>query len=312
MESTDIATRRTTSDDVDAIMALAGRSLGWEGDERDRAFFRWKHLENPFGTSPGWVACDGDGIIAFRTLLRWQLVRGEERLRVVRAVDTATHPDHQGRGLFRRLTTEAVESLTAEGVDAIFNTPNDQSRPGYLKMGWSQLGRPTLMVHPSSPVAAIRMLSARVPAEKWSLPVTLGSPVTEVLDDLEPSANAVGSGRWTTHRTSTYLAWRYGFEPLRYRAIEVAGGHAIFRVRGRGGLREVALVEWLSERRDLRAVRGLVRDAGDYVVGLGLSPKLGFLPVPRQGPIVTWRPLARAEVPELPDLGFTLGDLELL
>ena len=310
MSGTDVVTRGTTSDDVAAIVSLASRSLGWAGDERDREFFRWKHLDNPFGSSPGWVALEADEIVAFRTLVRWRLVRAQERLRLVRAVDTATDPEHQGRGLFRRLTMEAVESLTADGVDAVFNTPNDQSRPGYLKMDWSQLGRPTLMVHPSSPLAAVRMLSARVPAEKWSLPVSVGSPVSAVLDELDPGANVDGT-RWSTDRSRAYLAWRYGFEPLHYRVVEVAGGHAIFRVRRRGGLREITLVEWLSPRRDLRAVRRLVQRAGDYAVGLGLSPGLGFLPVPRQGPIVTWRPLARPEVPQLSDLHFALGDLEL-
>ena len=46
-------------------------------------------------------------------------------------------------------------------------------------------------------------------------------------------------------------------------------------------------------------------------VGVGLGPGHGLLPQPRQGPIVTWRPLARAEVPALSDLSFSLGDLEL-
>jgi hypothetical protein len=38
----------------------------------------------------------------------------------------------------------------------------------------------------------------------------------------------------------------------------------------------------------------------------------GVVPLPRQGPIVTWRPLARAKVPRLDDLDVGLGDLELL
>lgn len=292
------------------MVALAVRALGWAGDERDRDFFRWKHLENPFGPSPAWVATDGGDIVAFRTLLRWELQRHGDRLRMVRAVDTATDPRHQGRGLFRRLTTHAVDALKSDGFDAVFNTPNDSSRPGYLKMGWSVLGRPTLMVQPSSPVAALRMLRARVPAEKWSLPVAVGTPVSEVLDDL--ASHAPGDGcRWSTARSRDYFAWRFGFEPLQYRVVEVAGGHAVFRVRRRGPLREVAIVEWLSERSDARAVRRLVRDAGDYGVALSLPLRHGFVPLPAQGPIVTWRPLARDEVPALSDMAFTLGDLEL-
>jgi GNAT superfamily N-acetyltransferase len=292
---------------VDDIVALATRSLGWIGDERDRAFFRWKHLENPFGTSPAWGARVGERLVAFRTLLRWELEQGERSLRLVRAVDTATDPDMQGRGLFRRLTMLAVEQLADDGVDAVCNTPNDQSRPGYLKMGWHQLGRPTLLVQPSSPVALARMLRARVAADKWSEPVAYGEPAAAVAGELGPAPVE----QWATPRTPGFLRWRYGFEPLHYRAIEVRGGHAVFRVRRRGPLREVTIVDWLSEEPDPSAVFRLVRACGDYAVALGLAPRHGFVPMPRQGPIVTWRPLANPLVPSLGDLGFALGDIEL-
>lgn len=292
---------------VDAVVVLGSRSLGWAGDERDRAFFRWKHLDNPFGTSPAWGAWVDDRFVAFRTLLHWRLTLDERSLQLVRAVDTATDPDMQGKGLFKKLTTHAVESLTESGVDAVFNTPNDQSRPGYLKMGWQRLGRPTLLVQPSSPAALARMVRARVAAEKWSEPVTVGEPATAVVDEARPAT----SGGWATPRTPEYLAWRYGFEPLHYRAIEVKGGHAIFRVRRRGPLREVAIVDWLSDESDPMAVRRLVRACGDYAVAVGLTPRHGFVPMPRQGPIVTWRTLANPIMPAFADIGFALGDIEL-
>lgn len=292
---------------VDAIVGLGSRSLGWAGDERDRAFFRWKHLENPAGTSPGWAAWEGDQLIAFRTLLRWRLAHDDRLLQLVRAVDTATDPGHQGKGLFKRLTLDAVGALTTDGIDAVFNTPNEQSRPGYLKMGWHQLGRPTLLVQPSSPVALARMARARVPAEKWSEPVTYGEPASAVAD----VARAPEPASWATPRTPEYLRWRYRFEPLHYRAVEVKGGHAVFRVRRRGLLREVAIVDWLSDEPDPAAVFRMVRACGDYAVALGLTPRHGFVPMPGQGPILTWRPLANPIVPPLGDLSFALGDIEL-
>ena len=33
-----------------------------------------------------------------------------------------------------------VEDVTEDGVDLIFNTPNQLSMPGYLKMGWQYVG----------------------------------------------------------------------------------------------------------------------------------------------------------------------------
>ena len=306
--------RRASPDDRASVIGVAVRALGWRGDERDRAFFAWKHDDNPFGASPGWVAVEGGRIVGFRTFLRWELARGAERLRMVRAVDTATDPDHQGKGIFRRLTQTAVAELTAAGYDAVFNTPNDQSRPGYLKMGWTVLGRPTLAVRPCGPLPALRMARSRTGAEKWSEPTAVGQPAADALrgSGLESLlATLPAPAGWATPRSPAYFRWRYGFGPLHYRALEVRGGLAIFRVRRRGPSREVALCEWLAPGPDRPALRRLVHSAGDYVVACDLGAVHGLVRLPRLGPIVTWRPLARPGVPALGDLAFRLGDLEL-
>jgi GNAT superfamily N-acetyltransferase len=261
------------------------------------------------------VAIEGGHIVGFRTFLRWELARGAERLRMVRAVDTATDPDHQGKGIFRRLTESAVMELASSGYDAVFNTPNSQSRPGYLKMGWTELGRPSLWARPRGPRAALRMAQSRTGAEKWSEPTTVGQPAAGALR--EPGLDLLLASLppppgWATPRSAEYLRWRYGFEPLHYRAIEVRNGLAIFRVHRRGPSREVALCEWLAPEPDRRALRRLVGAAGDYVVASGLGVAYGLVPLPRLGPVVTWRPLARPTVPALGDLAVHLGDLELL
>ena len=86
----------------------------------------------------------------FRTFLRWEFARSDDtRLRAVRAVDTATDPEFQGRGIFTRLTLHGVSELQEEGVAIIFNTPNAKSLPGYLKMGWKVIGRPRVCVMPT-------------------------------------------------------------------------------------------------------------------------------------------------------------------
>lgn len=307
-----VIVRPVTTDDREQIIRLAADSLGWKGDDRDRAFFRWKHDENPFGTSLAWVAVDGERIVGFRSFMRWDVEGEGVTHHLVRAVDTATHREFRGRGIFRRLTTLAVAEMTAAGIGAVFNLPNAASRAGYLSMGWSDVGRPTLGLVPNGVLTVARVARGRPAAAKWSEPVTVGDPVLEALG----GDSQIGPMRfrrgWTTVRSPAYLRWRYGFAPLNYRAVEVRGGLCIFRVRRRGEGREVAICEWLSDCGDARSLRRLVRAAGDYGVGIGLSPRRhGALPLPRQGPMVTWRPLARPGVPTLSELGFGLGDVEL-
>ena len=125
--------------DEDEVIGLLTAALGGgPAGERPAEFFRWKHQENPFGRSFGLVAEADDRIVGLRAFMRWEFVAGDRRFKAVRAVDTATHPDYQGRGIFSQLTLEALDALRHE-ADFVFNTPNEKSLPGYLKMGgaWS-------------------------------------------------------------------------------------------------------------------------------------------------------------------------------
>jgi GNAT superfamily N-acetyltransferase len=324
--SDDLVIRRATDEDRSAIIELCRASLGWVEGDPNEAFFAWKHDQNPFGPSPTWVAVAPDGSLAgVRVFLRWAFdVPGEATISAVRAVDTATHPDWQGKGIFTRLTMGALDELGDEGLDVVFNTPNDQSRPGYLKMGWSQVGRVPVAVRLRSLTSARRLAGARAAAEKWSQPVDVALDAPSALADrdgvqrlLDALATPPGIA---TARSVEYLQWRYSFGPLRYRAMPLGDrledGLVIFRVRRRGTATELTVCDMLAPpaASARRAIGYLLRRSGaDYAIrcaGPG-SVRDGFVPANRLGPILTWRPVNRPGVPELADLSLTLGDVEL-
>jgi GNAT superfamily N-acetyltransferase len=315
----DLEVREATDEDLPAILRLLESSLGWVPDEQYAAFYRWKHHDNPFGRSPAWVALDGDRIVGLRVWLRWRFVRDGRGWEAVRAVDTATDPDYQGRGIFRRLTTTSVEVLAEQGVAHVFNTPNEQSRPGYLKMGWEQVGKLPVGVRFRTPVTAVTAVRARVPAEKWSLPTDVGSPALDVLDDtalVEALVDELPDDRIRTQLDVEVLRWRYGFGPLHYRGLREGGGIVLFRLRRRGPATECVVGHVLAP--DQKVARRLLREVAkvsraDQVLQLTSRPHLagGYLPLPGGGPILTWRDLADSGMPQLGEWDLTMGDVEL-
>ena len=322
--TSEVSIRPMEPADERQVLALVEIALGHRRDARNAAFFAWKHRENAFGVSPAWVALDGDQVVGFRTLMRWEFATRTGPARAVRAVDTATHPDHQGRGIFSALTRRAVDELRPDGVDFVFNTPNDKSRPGYLKMGWQPVGRLQAGLRPASVPALQRIANARVPAEIWSIPSHAGVPPQEVLSDDKAVSRLLDAVLWpagvVTRRTPAYLRWRYGFVPLAYRAL-LAG----IRRRGRVAAVPPSPPGPGDRTRRRRSTASRFRARGGPPVGsrgapgIGrrlrawarTTPASGLLPLPGQGPMLTWRPLAADSMPPLGDWRLSLGDIEL-
>jgi GNAT superfamily N-acetyltransferase len=318
--------RPMRGDDRPGVLTLLGTSLGWRSDARHQDLFAWKHERGTFGPSPAWVALDGDRVIGLRVLLRWDFEQCGRTIHAVRPVDTATDPGYRGRGVFTRLTLHALDDARVQGAELVFNTPNDQSRAGYLKMGWRVIGKLRAVARPTHFRRTSRMLRAHSPADRWAIESHTGLPATEVLGDRAALEGLIGRRMTTvglrTQLTPEFLAWRYGEPFLGYRAIVgaegVAGGVAIFRVRRRGCAREAALCEVLVPSEDPHATRRLVRELrssvdADYVLAIrtaawgdhGLWPMLG------RGPVLTARTLTDASPPDRDEWALTLGDVEL-
>lgn len=326
MAGRDYLSRRAVIADRPAILALCRRSLGWQPGSPDEAFFAWKHDQNSFGASPAWVAEAPDGaIVGVRIFLRWRFRDHDgQRLSAVRAVDTATDPDWRGRGVFSALTTGALPDLGDDGVDFVFNTPNDKSMPGYLKMGWSKVGKVPVVLRLGSVRSLARLGRARTAAELWSEPVDTGEPAGKTFEDQAAVAELLAASqpppKLSTDRSPEFFSWRYSFAPLRYRAFplgdSLADGVIVFRVRRRGGAREAAVCDVVAPPgARLRSAFGqIVRQSGaDYLLASASSVRFGagFVPAAGLGPTLTWRPVNRAGIPAMGDLGLALGDIEL-
>lgn len=331
-EAGDLHIRPATEGDLPAILSLMAASLGVGTLDRSEAVWRWKHLNNPFGRSPVLVALDCERIVGLRAFMRWTWTAGGREVPAVRAVDTATHPDYQGRGIFKKLTLQLLSDLERdETARFVFNTPNSKSKPGYLKMGWREVARFPVAIRPRP----WRML--RAVRGGGGLKPTLQASDTPGLsaERLAGALERVPSpaDRLHTRRTLDYLRWRYADVPGLDYAIDAetigeAGAVVVSRLNTMRGMTELRVCEYLHtpDAEGRKLARRLLRDRlrrqpHDFasmmpsLVGTGPNIHRGFVTVPRSGLTLTARPIGQAlpsPDPLRPD-SWTLstGDVEL-
>jgi len=349
MSAAEYAIREIEPVATEELLELVRLGLGAGSVPRTAEFWNWKHVDNPFGPSYA-LAAEADGrLVGLRMFLRWRFRCGEREIAAVRAVDTVTHPDWQGKGIFTRLTLELLRRVEEDGVAFVFNTPNRASRAGYLKMGWHDVGRVPVLVKPLRPwrmlfggspgsaVSAGRTVSGEAgkPLGEEPLPGTV--PVAELLaseasGDLRLSPPE-GERRLQTARSAAYLHWRYQAIPdIAYRAAWRQEGNAtvaaIVRPRRRRGRRELSVSEVLETRaahsphltgtllRELAESTGVdyaATSAPDDQKTRHALRRGGFRTVPTGTPWLTVRPIASTTPAPTQWSSWSLstGDLEL-
>lgn len=327
--------RTANASDLEEIVEVCSVALGWSNPQFDRQLFEWKHLQNPFGESLLVVAEDDTGIAAVRPLMRWRFrTRSGLLIDAARAVDTATHPRAQGKGLFTRLTTMALDQLSAPdapgahdapGADFIFNTPNEASLAGYLKMGWIERGRIGFGFSVRSPIGVAKLARSRTRANKQSIAIpNVGISVEEglsLLDQDNPCSNTANSGdssrelseQLHTDHSIESLRWRYADSPIEYRFLPGPDASGIIvRLRERGASRELLVAQRcgsIGNEAAGKVVRNAMRNAkADFCIGwAGLG---STLTTERPGPTLALRLLGNS-VGRQPQFDWQPGDIEL-
>lgn len=106
-------------------------------------YFEWKYENNPYigDAMPIYVALHQGKVVAMRGYFSAEWIFDGRRLpHCLSAADAFVHPDHRRRGLFNELTTLAQQDLPVAFVLILSAGPSSMSVPGYLKLGWQQIG----------------------------------------------------------------------------------------------------------------------------------------------------------------------------
>lgn len=304
--------------DVSEIVEVLKASLGETDLPLSEKIWNYKHVKNPFGKSIVLIALEDRTIIGVRAFMRWEWHKGGNKFSCLRAVDTATHPDHQGKGVFKKLTLEAVRLAKEEGAAFIFNTPNEKSRPGYLKMGWEIAGK--LQVGLSPAFFSFWKFNKEIPNYEVNYRTN-----QQNLEHLCARWNSELSGeKLYTKKSLSYLEWRYEKNPLQgYEVLVTSNFYLAAYIKRRKGIKELRIAEciYLNKGVDEEIKNSIYNWCSKFGVQvISFSPLLKNLKLPsikgEFGPLSTVRNLNLNEVEKetcftIENWKYSLGDLEL-
>lgn len=96
-------------------------------------YLKWQYAENPVGQIIGFNAYMGDMLAAhYVTMPIYMNINGQKTLGVL-SLNTATHPDHQGKRLFSILAERTYQYAAENGYKFVIGVANAQSTHGFLK-----------------------------------------------------------------------------------------------------------------------------------------------------------------------------------
>ncbi len=227
-------------------------------DQFNVSALAWRYRDNPAGQVIGADAWDGERLAAhyvacpLEARIDGQLVKG------LVSLNTATHPDYQGRGLFTKLAEAAYAQGAEAGYSFVIGIANANSTPGFLRrLAFQDAGRLNAGV------------LARLPSQFSNAPVQY-------------------QGAWR----QDLLAWRLANPDGRYVAARRRG---LISVWARTHLPFVRCGAFLPDEGQAIAAGGAPLAATLFI---GLEPRMalarqGFLPIPerfRPSPLnLIWR-----------------------
>ena len=312
--------REAEEKDIPEIVDVLRASLGETDLPLSEEIWNYKHITNPFGKSLVLVAKEEEVIVGVRAFMRWKWQKGENIYSAFRAVDTATHPHHQGKGIFKNLTLKAVEMARKRGDHLVFNTPNEKSKPGYLKMGWKEAGKVCVGVKPA--LVSFWMLKSN--DFKYKREIAASDIQLEELCSFW-NQRLKNEERIFTPKSRSYLRWRYEGNALqKYEVVATENFYVAAYRKNRGRFKELRIAECIfyNWERNSSSINKIINEMSRKMGAqlITFSPyffrsyrfsKTGFF-----GPVLTFRKLdindaLESEFLKIQNWRNSLGDLEL-
>ncbi len=253
-------------DDTPGVRRVLEASYGQKATPAE--IYEWWSLGCPCA-HPGFMVAESNGlIVGVQPMEIFQYRDAQASFKGGMLTGVAVHPDFRRRGIFSALVRACEEEAWRQGAAFVGTMPNDRSRPGFLKLGYTDLGRRTLLVRlvkprggqaRSVPVAGnalgtvaewIQSRFKPLAAEPGMIVRSVNGVIPEMSELAAKHASLFPGLR--IQRTSEWWRWRFFEAPVRaYRILECRdhngelAGLAVYTIKFKGRYKVSYLVDVL-------------------------------------------------------------------
>ena len=135
---------RATIDDYVQLF----REVYPDSEKLSSEYIEWLYCENPDGRVVGVDAYSEGSLVAHYATVPRRYVFHDQEIPGLLSVNTATHPNHRGKGLFKLTAGKTYDTAADRGFKFVIGVANDQSIHAFqTSLGFESLGRVRLHVN---------------------------------------------------------------------------------------------------------------------------------------------------------------------
>lgn len=267
-------------------LALLARSTYSKGEIISENYLEWEYTKNPAGNAIAFVEKDVEKIAGQYILIPKDIVVDGTSVKSSLSLNTITHPDFRGKGVFPRLAELTYSECKIDNIDFTVGFPNANSVKVFLgKLKFVEIGRMPLLLNVVNPLKAIaNFIKRRGSDSNEELVLKIDSTGNDFSSlDLIIDADRYDQflttfesrGFITSKRSREYLKWRYVDIPLRkyhlfkYENNGIIESIVVIRAKEIMGVRCGIIVDYFSlgnSVRSLSIIKELKKNELDLII----------------------------------------------
>jgi len=189
--------------------------------------WKWEYIENPVSRLEILVAADETRIVGQYSVIPVKMCVNGHYILSSLSLDTMTHSQYRGQGMFPKMATQLYEELGKTGIPITYGFPNENSIDAFLhKLSWKEIAPVPILIKPLAYMTITKALLGfnakdkrihgwksgafrRAANKAYVIEETKG--FGDEFDELYEDAKKAFSV--SVVRDSTYLDWRYLKKP---------------------------------------------------------------------------------------------------